>query len=99
MNKLDKNYNDYQYIEITDKKLIEDFLNSHMAIWDEDIINFKNLKQELTLDNIKQLDFYSYIGLDEELEYTFILNDNTQKHYALNEELIYKWLESKDLIK
>ena len=35
MNKLDRNYDDYQAIEIIDKKLIKDFIEKHLPIWEE----------------------------------------------------------------
>lgn len=99
MNKLDKNYDDYQAIAITDKSLIKDFINTHISVWEEDILKFENFKSILTTDNIVQIDFYSYIGLDEELEYTFILTDDTRKHFHLDKELILKWLTNHNLIK
>lgn len=99
MEQLDKTYNDYQAIEINDKSLIEDFINTHIAIWQEDILKFDSFKGLLKLENIKQIDFYSYIGLDEELEYTFIFTDDTRKNFYLDKELILMWLTNHNLIK
>ena len=77
MNKLDRNYDDYQAIEIIDKKLIKDFIEKHLPIWEEDILKFNNFKHLLEISNIKSIDVYSYISIDEDLEYTFIFNDDT----------------------
>ena len=67
MNKLNKNYDDYQEIEIIDKILIEDFLNTHIKLWEQDILKFENFKEYLTKDNINKIYFYSYISLSEDL--------------------------------
>lgn len=96
---LEKDYTDYQDITITDKKLIKDFIDKHIKIWEEDIIKFENFRELLNIDNIKSIDFYSYIGITEELNYTFIFNDNSQRNFDLNTEVILTWLSNHSLIK
>lgn len=96
---LEKDYKEFQEIYIKDKVLIEDFIKTHMSIWEEDILKFENFKDLLTIDNIKEICFYSYIGIDEELEYTFIFNDETQRKFDLEKELLTRWLTNHTLIK
>ena len=96
---LNKEYDDYQEIKITDKKIIKDFIETHFDIWEKDIIKFDNFKHLLNVDNIKSLDFYSYISIDEDLNYTFIFNDNTQRNFYLESETILKWLTNQSFIK
>lgn len=99
MNKLDRNYDDYQAIEIIDKKLIKDFIEKHLPIWEEDILKFNNFKHLLETSNIKSIDFYSYISIDEDLEYTFIFNDDTRRNFYLEKEYLLNWLTNNNLIK
>ena len=96
---LEKDYTDFQEITITDKKLIKDFIDKHIKIWEEDIIKFENFRELLNINNIKSIDFYSYIGITEELNYTFIFNDNSQRNFDLNTEVILTWLSNHSLIK
>lgn len=96
---LEKDYKEFQEIYITDKVLIEDFIKTHIPIWEEDILKFENYKHLLTVDNIKEICFYSYIGIDEELEYTFIFNDKTHRNFDLEKELLTRWLTNHTLIK
>lgn len=42
---LEKDYDDYQEITITDKNLIKDYIDKHIKIWKEDIIKFENFKE------------------------------------------------------
>ena len=98
MNKLNKNYDDYQEIEVIDKKLIEDFLNTHFKLWEQDILKFENFKEYLTKDNINKIYFYSYISLSEDLEYQIVFNDETTKNFYLDKETIYNWLVKHNLI-
>lgn len=98
MNQLDYNYKEFQEIYITDKKLIEDFINTHMKIWQEDILKFDNFRDLLVVDNIKEICFYSYIGIDEELEYTFTFNDLSNRKFHLEKELLQRWLTNHNLI-
>ena len=99
MNKLDRNYDDYQAIEIIDKKLIKDFIEKHLPISEEDILKFNNFKHLLEISNIKSIDFYSYISIDEDLEYTFIFNDDTRRNFYLEKEHLLNWLTNNNLIK
>ena len=99
MDKLDRNYNDYQTLEIIDKKLIKDFIEKHLPIWEEDILKFNNFKHLLEISNIKSIDFYSYISIDEDLEYTFIFNDDTRRNFYLEKEYLLNWLTNNNLIK
>ena len=96
---LEKDYDDYQEITITDKNLIKDYIDKHIKIWEEDIIKFENFKELLELNNIKSIDFYSYTGIPEDLNYTFIFNDNSQRNFDLNTEVILTWLSNHSLIK
>ena len=98
MNKLNKNYQDHQEIEIIDKNLIEEFINDHLNLWEQDILKFDNFKSLLTKENINKIYFYSYISLDEDLEYQIVLNDQTTKNFYLEKEVIYKWLDKHNLI-
>lgn len=98
MNKLNNNYQGYQEIEIIDKTLIEDFLNTHIKLWEQDILKFDNFKESLTKDNINKIYFYSYISLTEDLEYQIVYNDETTKNFYLDKELIYNWLDKHNLI-
>lgn len=98
MNKLNNNYQDYQEIEIIDKTLIDDFINKHFKLWEQDILKFDNFKESLTKDNINKIYFYSYISLDEDLEYQMIFNDETTKNFYLEKETIYNWLDKHNLI-
>ena len=99
MDKLDRNYDDYQTIEIIDKKLIQDFIDKALPIWEEDILKFNNFKHLLEITNIKSIDFYSYISIDEDLEYTFIFNDDTRRNFYLEKEYLLNWLTNNNLIK
>ncbi len=96
---LEKDYKEFQEIYITDKNLIEDFIKIHMPIWEKDILKFENFKDLLIVDNIKEICFYSYIGIDEELEYTLIFNDSSNKNFHLEKELLTRWLTDHTLIK
>lgn len=98
MDKLNNNYQDYQEIEIIDKNLIEEFINDHLNFWKQDVLKFENFKQLLTKENINKIYFYSYISLDEDLEYQIVLNDQTTKKFYLEKEQIYKWLNKHNLI-
>lgn len=99
MDKLDRNYNDYQTLEIIDKKLIKNFVEKHISIWEEDILKFNNFKHLLEISNIKSIDFYSYISIEEDLEYTFIFNDDTRRNFYLEKEVLLNWLTDNNLIK
>lgn len=96
---LEKDYKEFQEVYITDKNLIEDFLKTHIPVWEKDILKFANFKDLLVVDNIKEICFYSYIGLDEELEYTFIFNDSSNKNFHLEKDLLTRWLNNHTLIK
>lgn len=96
---LEKDYDDYQEITITDKKLIKDFIDSHLNVWEEDILKFENFKDLLNIDNIKSIDFYSYISINEDLNYTFLFNDNSRRNFYLDNKVILTWLNNHSLIK
>ena len=96
---LEKNYDDYQEIVITNKKLIKDFIDAHIKIWEEDILKFENFKDLLNIENIRSIDFYSYISITEDLNYTFIFNDNSRRNFYLDNEVILTWLNNHSLIK
>lgn len=96
---LEKSYDDYQEIVITNKKLIKDFIDTHIKIWEEDILKFENFKELLNVENIKSIDFYSYISITEDLNYTFIFNDNSRRKFYLDTEVILTWLNNHTLIK
>ena len=49
---LEKNYDDFQEIVITSKELIKDFIETHIKIWEEDILKFENFKDLLNIENI-----------------------------------------------
>ena len=96
---LEKKYDDFQEIVITNKKLIKDFIDTHIKIWEEDILKFENFKDLLNIENIKSIEFYSYISITEDLNYTFIFNDNSRRNFYLYNEVILTWLNNHTLIK
>ena len=96
---LEKNYDDFQEIVITNKKLIKDFIDTHIKIWEEDILKFENFKDLLNIENIKSIEFYSYISITEDLNYTFIFNENSRRNFYLDNEVILTWLNNHTLIK
>ena len=98
MDKLSKSYTEYQAIDIDDKQLIKDFLDKCYPVWEEDIINFKALSKDYKVENISTLSIWSYIGLEDELEYNFYFNDGTYKKFYIEKEFIYNFLVEHDLL-
>lgn len=98
MEKLKRNDEEFQNINITSKELINDYINIFLPLWEEDILKFENFKNTLTPDNIKELSIWSYIGLDEEINYNFkFINETTKSFYVPREKLLL-WLENNNLV-
>ena len=49
-------------------------------------------------ENIKSIEFYSYISITEDLNYTFIFNDNSRRNFYLDNEVILTGFLSKEEI-
>lgn len=99
MRKLYENYFEYQEIEITNKELITKFIEYFYPIWEIDIINFSNLKEEIIPKNVKNICFYSYIGINNELEYIITTQDNKKINYYIEKKALIVWLKQNNLIK
>lgn len=98
MEKLNKEYEEYQNICITEKNIIESFIKTFIQFWEEDTLMFENFKEKVKVENIKELSIWSYIGLKEEINYQFKFNDDTTKFFYTPEDKFMIWLEENNLV-
>lgn len=90
----------YQVLEITDKKLIQEFLDYSYNYLENDLIDFNNMKKYLVVDNIIKITIETY-DINNNTNTFFIkidFLDNINRFISVDDNIIMEYLMSNNLI-
>ena len=88
----------YQILKITDKKLIQSFLDYSMEYIEKDLYGYEEIKDLLTPNNISKLLIKTYDIIKNEFIVKFIFIDNVDRHIFVDDNIIMEYLLDNNLI-
>ena len=98
MNKLIFMEKVYQVLEITDKNLIQVFLDYSMEYIEKDLLRYEEVVDFLTPNNISKLLITTYDIENDGFNIKFYFNDNIDRYIFVDNDIVMEYLLDNNLI-